>query len=109
MFPELATFFTKGKGRSIMVSSFIVQHNEFDVFILNDGEWFNAVAVYPELLDRLREIVSQHPAFEVTSKLEQLAIEYAALIIWCPKYHCEFNPIEGFWCYLKFYVWRKNY
>ena len=46
MFPELATFFNKGKGRSIMVSSFIVQHNELDVFILNDAEWFNAVAVY---------------------------------------------------------------
>ena len=42
-------------------------------------------------LDRLREIVSQHPAFEVTSKLEQLALEYDALIIWCPKYHCELN------------------
>ena len=32
-----------------MVSSFIVQHNDLDVFILNDAEWFNAVAVYPEL------------------------------------------------------------
>ena len=220
MFPELATFFNKGKGRSIMVSSFLVQHNESDVFVLNDDEWLNAVAVYPELevdddalnyfprsanawkepkkdnyfdnaiilrqferllklikfkkmfevhkieilvdnarthtakvydinlmnksagtncpyetiewknggttnvihlfdnnkiskglfviakelglisqdmlskdvkLDRLREIVSQHPAFEVTSKLEQLALEYDALIIWCPKYHCELN------------------
>ena len=24
-----------------------------------------------------------------------------------PKYHCELNPIEGFWCYSKGYV-RKN-
>lgn len=49
MFPEFTTFFNKGKGRSIMFSSFIVQHNLSDVFILNDNEWKNAVTVYPEL------------------------------------------------------------
>ena len=59
-------------------------------------------------LDRLREIVSQHPVFQVTSKLEHLAREYNTLIIWCPKYHCELNLIEGFWCYLKGYVRRNN-
>jgi hypothetical protein len=28
--------------------------------------------------------------------------------IYCPKYHCELNTIEGLWCYLKQYV-RKRY
>ena len=59
-------------------------------------------------LPRLRDLVKEHPAFEVTSKLEQLAKEYEALVIWCPKYHCELKPIEGFWCYLKGYVRRNN-
>ena len=29
----------------------------------------------------LRDLVAEHPAFEVTSKLEQLAKEYEALVI----------------------------
>ena len=58
-------------------------------------------------LDSLRDIVSQHPAFEINTKLEQLSLKYGASIIWCPKFHCELNPIEGFWCFLKNYV-RKN-
>lgn len=237
MFPEFAPFFNKGRGRSLMISSFIVQHNESKVFALNESEWSNAIKVYPDLeveddfinyfprsanawiepkkdnyfdnsiilrqferllklikfknvfvnhkieilvdnarthsakvydinlmnksagtncpykklewkdgeiiknidlfdkkgiskgllvvakelnlipqealskdikLERLRDIVSQHPAFEVNTKLEQLAIRFDAFIIWCPKYHCELNPIEGFWCYLKGYVRRNN-
>lgn len=27
---------------------------------------------------------------------------------WVPKYHCELNPIEGFWCFLKRYVRENN-
>jgi hypothetical protein len=59
-------------------------------------------------LDRLREIFSQHPSFQISSKLEQLTTENKAFIIWCPKFHCELNPIEGFWCFLKAYVRRNN-
>ena len=25
-----------------------------------------------------------------------------------PKYHCELNPIEGFWCYIKQYVRKRT-
>ena len=49
MFPEFASFFNKGRGRSIMISGFIVQHNESNVFMLDDYEWLRAVTVYPEL------------------------------------------------------------
>lgn len=34
--------------------------------------------------------------------------KYGIKIIWCPKYHCELNPIEGFWCDLKWYVRKWN-
>lgn len=40
--------------------------------------------------------------------LEKLARSYNIKIIWCPKFHCELNPIEGFWCFLKQYVRKKN-
>lgn len=59
-------------------------------------------------MDQLRELVSKHASFEINTKLELLAKNYNARIIWCPKYHCELNPIEGFWCYLKSYVRRNN-
>ena len=59
-------------------------------------------------LAELRQIVSKHPAFEIGTKLEQLASKYGVDIIWCPKYHCELNPIEGVWCYMKYYVRKHN-
>ena len=50
-----------------------------------------------------------HPAFDgVNTHLEKLAAEYNIKIIWCPKYHCELNPIEGVWCDLKNFVRRNN-
>jgi len=49
-------------------------------------------------LKDLRNLVSKHVAFEKTSNLKKLAKEYEIKIIWSPKYHCELNPIEGFWC-----------
>ena len=49
MFPELVSFFNKGRGRSIMISGFIAQHSQSDVFILDEEEWRQAVSVYPEL------------------------------------------------------------
>ncbi|CAF4218118.1 unnamed protein product, partial [Adineta steineri] len=46
-------------------------------------------------LDQLRDILSNHPAFKVTSRLEQLANKYNVKVHFLPKFHCELNPIEG--------------
>jgi transposase len=43
-----------------------------------------------------------------SSKLERLAQNYKIRIIWLPKFHCELNPIEGVWCYLKRHVRMRN-
>jgi hypothetical protein len=43
-------FFNKGRGRSIMVSAFIVMHSSAQVFELNEDEWREACAHHPELL-----------------------------------------------------------
>ena len=56
-------------------------------------------------VDELRKIVSVHPAFSNSTKL--LADKYGIKIVFCPKYHCELNPIEGLWCDQKQYI-RKN-
>ncbi len=55
-------------------------------------------------LIELREKASLHPAFSSVTKLEKLAKKHGVKIIWCPKYHCELNPIEGLWCYSKRFV-----
>jgi hypothetical protein len=59
-------------------------------------------------LPKLRELLYYHPAFSNRSKLEVLGLKYDVKIIFCPKFHCECNPIEGFWCYLKQYVRKRN-
>ena len=33
-----------------------------------------------------------------------LASKYNVKIIYCPKYHCELNAIEGLWCNQKVFV-----
>lgn len=60
-------------------------------------------------LPDLREKMLIHPAFSDNhnTNLEKLAFDYNVKIIWCPKYHCELNPIEGVWCDSKKCV-RKN-
>ena len=60
------------------------------------------------LLPNLREILSHHIAFKSITKLEQLALDYNLKIIFVPKFHCEMNPIEGFWCFMKQYVRKRN-
>lgn len=59
-------------------------------------------------LIELREKASLHPAFSSVTKLEKLAKKHGVKIIWCPKYHCELNPIEGLWCYSKRFVRENN-
>lgn len=54
-------------------------------------------------LPDLKVLLLNHPAFKPVSKLENLAEHYDIKIIFVPKYHCEFNPIEGVWC------WQKGY
>jgi len=49
------------------------------------------------LLPDLRNRLAAHPAFQPRTKLDILADNYGVKIIWCPKYHCECNPIEGYW------------
>ena len=49
LFPGMEPFYSKGRGRSIMLSQFLVQHNFYDIFSLCEQEWKKAVAEYPEL------------------------------------------------------------
>ena len=49
IFPDTAPFFNKGRGRSFMVSYFIVLHAEDVFFELSDAEWNEACLEYPEL------------------------------------------------------------
>jgi transposase len=59
-------------------------------------------------LPNLRDLLRDHPAFKTKTKLELLADKYNVKIIYLPKFHCEMNPIEGFWAYQKQYVRRHN-
>lgn len=57
----------------------------------------------------LREIISKHPAFEDNkTHLERLASSFEHKILFCPKFHCELNPVEGVFCDLKYFVRRNN-
>ncbi|CAF3861221.1 unnamed protein product, partial [Rotaria sp. Silwood1] len=55
-------------------------------------------------LDEICEILSAHRAFRNATKLEMLGAKYKINIIYCPKYHCELNAIEGLWCNQKAFV-----
>ena len=57
LFPNMAQFFNKGRGRSIMVSQF---HNTTDIFKLSESEWERAVADHPEL-EKEDEILNYYP------------------------------------------------
>ena len=48
-FKEKAPFFSKGRGRSHMVSGFLVQHPSEPFFELNENEWKQAIAKYKSL------------------------------------------------------------
>jgi hypothetical protein len=59
-------------------------------------------------LSQMRKELMNHPAFENISRLEKLASQYGHKIVWCPKYHCELAPVEGYWCSDKQYVRKHN-
>ncbi len=47
---KLIRFFTKGRGKSWMVSDFLVAHPSSPFFSLNEDEWTKATSKYPSLL-----------------------------------------------------------
>jgi transposase len=55
-------------------------------------------------LKEIKELLKDHPAFNSETKLESLAEKYNKKIVYCPKYHCELNPIEGLWCFMKWNI-----
>ena len=57
---------------------------------------------------QLRRIASTHRAFSERSSLEILAEKYKIIIKLVPKFHCELNPIEGLWCFLKMFVRKRT-
>jgi len=80
------------------------------VKILSDLNLIEDVGEAKKLkLQQLREKLLEHPAFNNSNtRLESLASKYGYIVTFCPKYHCELNPIEGVWCFLKGYVRRRN-
>ncbi|CAF0718693.1 unnamed protein product [Brachionus calyciflorus] len=59
-------------------------------------------------LEKFREIISMHPAFNVDcTYLERLASSHGHKVLFCPKFHCKLNPVEGVFSDLKQLV-RKN-
>ena len=49
MIGDVAPFFAKGRGRSLMCSDFLVCHPSSPFFFLNDQEWAMAVTKHPDL------------------------------------------------------------
>jgi hypothetical protein len=52
---DSGAFFSKGRGRSYMVSDFLVQHPSGPFFSLNDIEWNEAIKKYPSL-DEINDV-----------------------------------------------------
>ncbi|CAF1597815.1 unnamed protein product [Adineta ricciae] len=48
---DTISFFNKGRGRSLMVSDFLIAHPENPFFQLSQDEWAAAVKKHPELLE----------------------------------------------------------
>ena len=51
IYDDNTPLFSKGRGRSLMVSDFMVSHPSGPFFSLNDKEWNKAINKYPSLLD----------------------------------------------------------
>jgi len=59
-------------------------------------------------LEYLREVISNHKAFDQRSNLEILAEQYGIMILFWPKFHCELNPIESVWCFIKQFIRKRT-
>ena len=59
-------------------------------------------------LQELRDLLSKHPAFVDSTHLQILAKRHNINLIYIPKFHCELNPIEGFWCFSKQYIRKRT-
>ncbi|CAF3053204.1 unnamed protein product [Rotaria sp. Silwood2] len=59
-----------------------------------------------DLAELAKELGVQLPAKTKLDKIRKLLSEHRAFknIIYCPKYHCELNSIEGLWCNQKAFV-----
>lgn len=53
-------------------------------------------------------MLKEHPVFKPITKLEELASKYNIKVTYLPKFHCEMNPIEGLWCYVKQFVRKRT-
>ncbi len=53
---NITPFFSKGKGRSIMLSMFMIQHDENDIFQLDENEWNEAVNEFPTLKEKVERL-----------------------------------------------------
>ena len=59
-------------------------------------------------IEDLRKLLIQHPAFCPVKKLTKLAEKYGVKILFCPKFHCELNLIEGLWCNQKSFIRKRT-
>lgn len=50
MSDDITSFFSKGRGRSLMISDFLICHPSSPFFRLTDDEWRKAIRKYPSLL-----------------------------------------------------------
>ena len=72
--------------------------------------WFNEISHLQQslLLLLLLELIANHPGFEERTNLEILAEKYGIILLFWPKFHCELNPIESLWCFLKQYIRKRS-
>ncbi|CAM4804123.1 unnamed protein product [Rotaria magnacalcarata] len=59
-------------------------------------------------LNELHQLLAHHPAFQNISRLERLAQKYGVYVLFCPKYHCEINAIEGCWAHMKQFIRKRT-
>jgi len=56
LFNNNVPFFPKGTGRSVMISDYLAMHPSGPFFTLNDKEYQEALALYPELADDVDDV-----------------------------------------------------
>lgn len=56
LFNNNAAFCSKGRGRSVMISDYLVMHLSGPFFTLNEKEYQQALVLYPELADDVDDV-----------------------------------------------------